>query len=102
MKPPVVLAGEPHATVDDLPLRAPTEVDHDFGADRASVALAPDQVEGDPMAVVLGAVFILGRGLYAHAYVNDPAKRGPGFALTLGANVTLVVGTIVGAIISLF
>ncbi len=53
-------------------------------------------------AAALGAVFILGRGLYAHAYVNDPAKRGPGFALTLGANIILVVGTIVGAVISLF
>ncbi len=53
-------------------------------------------------AAALGAVFILGRGLYAYAYVHDPAKRGPGFALTLGANVILVVGTIVGATIGLF
>jgi len=52
-------------------------------------------------AVALGVVFILGRGLYAHAYVNDPAKRGPGFALTLGANLILVLGTIVGALRSL-
>jgi len=52
-------------------------------------------------AAALGAVFILGRGLYAHAYVNDPAKRGPGFALTLAANTILVLGTIVGAAIGL-
>ena len=53
-------------------------------------------------AAALGAVFILGRALYAHAYVNDPAKRGPGFALTLFANITLVIGTIVGATFSFF
>ena len=53
-------------------------------------------------AAALGVVFILGRALYAYAYVHDPAKRGPGFALTLGANVILVVGTIVGATIGLF
>ena len=53
-------------------------------------------------AAALGVVLILGRALYAYAYVHDPAKRGPGFALTLGANVILVVGTIVGATIGLF
>jgi len=53
-------------------------------------------------AAVLGGVFIVGRGLYAHAYVRDPAKRGPGFALTLVANIVLVVGTIVGAVSRLF
>lgn len=53
-------------------------------------------------AAALGIVFIVGRGLYAHAYVNDPAKRGPGFALTLVANIILVVGTIVGAARGLF
>ena len=52
-------------------------------------------------AAALGVVFILGRGLYAHAYVHDPAKRGPGFAMTLGANCILVIGTIVGAAIDL-
>ncbi len=53
-------------------------------------------------AAALGALFILGRGLYAYAYVHDPAKRGPGFALTFGVNVILIVGTIVGAAIDLF
>ncbi len=49
-------------------------------------------------AVALGLVFIVGRALYAHAYVTDPAKRGPGFLMTLGSNLVLLVGGLVGAI----
>ncbi len=46
----------------------------------------------------LGLVFVVGRGLYAHAYVNDPSKRGPGFALSLGVNLILTLGALVGAL----
>jgi uncharacterized membrane protein YecN with MAPEG domain len=49
-------------------------------------------------AAALGAVFILGRALYARGYVQDPAKRGPGFGLTLLANSVLLVGATVGAL----
>ena len=52
-------------------------------------------------AVVLGGVFILGRALYAHAYVVDPARRGPGFALTLASNFILILGALAGAVFSL-
>ena len=48
------------------------------------------------MAAALGLVFILGRALYARGYVLDPAKRGPGFLLTLASNFSLVLGSIVG------
>jgi glutathione S-transferase len=50
-------------------------------------------------AAGLGLVFILGRALYARGYVIDPARRGPGFALTLLANGILVVGGLIGAIV---
>ena len=50
------------------------------------------------IAAALGVVFIVGRALYAHAYVTDPAKRGPGFLMTLGSNLVLLVGGLVGAI----
>jgi len=50
-------------------------------------------------AVALGALFILGRALYARGYVLDPARRGPGFLMTLSANVVLVVGGLIGALI---
>ena len=52
-----------------------------------------------PVAAGLGLVFLLGRALYARGYVIDPAKRGPGFGLTLLANVVLLVGGLIGAVV---
>lgn len=55
-----------------------------------------------PVWVVLpGALFLVGRLLYAGAYMRDPAKRGPGFGATLLGNVWLVVGALTGAVIDL-
>ncbi len=55
-----------------------------------------------PVAAGLGLVFILGRALYAWAYLSDPAKRGPGFGLTLLANSVLLVGGLLGALVEYF
>lgn len=55
-----------------------------------------------PVAAVLGLVFILGRALYAVAYVTDPARRGPGFLLTLLANLVLLFGGLIGALVERF
>ena len=55
----------------------------------------------EPVAAGLGLVFILGRALYARAYVLDPAKRGPGFGLTLFGNAVLLLGGLIGAIMAL-
>lgn len=52
----------------------------------------------DLWAAGIGAVFVVGRGLYARLYIADPAGRGPGFLLSFVANVVLVLGTIVGAV----
>ena len=50
-----------------------------------------------PLWVLLpGAVYILGRFLYALEYTKDPKTRTPGMALTLLANVVLVVGALFG------
>jgi len=49
-------------------------------------------------AAGLGGVFIVGRALYARGYVQDPAKRGPGFGLTLLANSVLLLGATLGAL----
>ena len=51
----------------------------------------------EPVAAGLGLVFILGRALYARGYRIDPAKRGPGFGLTLLSNAVLLLGGLVGA-----
>ena len=50
-------------------------------------------------AAAIGVVFVVGRALYARAYVSDPARRGPGFLLTLGANLVLVLGALIGALV---
>ncbi len=53
-------------------------------------------------AMGLGVVFILGRALYARAYLSEnPANRGPGFLLTLGPNLILVWGSLIGACLAL-
>ena len=52
-------------------------------------------------SVVPGLLFLVGRQLYAHEYVNNPKSRGPGMGLTLLANAALVVGALVGLVLKL-
>lgn len=49
-------------------------------------------------AAVLGVVYLVGRTLYAVSYVRDPAKRGPGFGLTMLPTLFMLIGALVGAI----
>ena len=53
------------------------------------------------IAAALGVVFIVGRFLYFKGYVDDPEKRTTGFLLTFGANVVLLFGALVGAVLTL-
>jgi uncharacterized membrane protein YecN with MAPEG domain len=46
----------------------------------------------------LGAVFILGRIVYAVGYYKAAEKRGPGFAITSIGNLGLLVGSLVGIV----
>ena len=55
-----------------------------------------------PWAAGVGVIFLLGRALYARGYVRDPAKRGPGFLLTVVANAILLLGAMIGAGMQLF
>jgi glutathione S-transferase len=48
------------------------------------------------IAAGLGAVWVVGRILYARAYRADPAKRGLGFALTIGPSILLILGALAG------
>ena len=53
-----------------------------------------------PQAVVaaIGAVYLIGRALYRHQYMQDPAMRAPGFALTVLPTAILLLAGLVGAI----
>ena len=49
-----------------------------------------------------GVVFLVGRQLYASAYLRDPASRGPGMGLTFLGNIALVIGAAAGVLLRLF
>jgi len=49
-----------------------------------------------------GFVFIFGRFIYSMEYVKDPKSRTPGMALTLLANVVLVLGALFGLVKAMF
>lgn len=53
------------------------------------------------LAAGLGLVFIAGRAIYFRAYVKDPATRTTGFLMTFGANVVLLLGGLIGALVAL-
>jgi glutathione S-transferase len=50
------------------------------------------------VAAALGALFIIGRGVYFRGYVHAPEGRHVGFILSLIPNLTLLIGGIVGAL----
>ena len=49
----------------------------------------------------LGVVYLIGRQIYAAAYVKDPAKRSAGFGLTFLPTVILLAGGLIGAVLRL-
>jgi uncharacterized membrane protein YecN with MAPEG domain len=49
-------------------------------------------------AAALGAVFIVGRFVYASAYVRDPKSRSLGFALTALPSLIMLLGALLWAI----
>jgi glutathione S-transferase len=49
-------------------------------------------------AAALGAVFIVGRFIYAASYVRDPKSRSLGFALTALPSFAMLIGVLVWAI----
>lgn len=48
----------------------------------------------------LGLLFVISRLIYRNSYVNDPTSRGKGFGLGALVMMTLMLGGLVGAIIS--
>ena len=56
----------------------------------------------DPTAAaIVGLVFIAARALYFKTYTNDAEKRGPGMMGSVLANAVLVIGALIGALMSL-
>ncbi len=53
---------------------------------------------GELYAVAAGVVFMVGRALYFRGYVSDAGRRGPGMAITMAANLALVIGGLIGAL----
>ena len=47
-------------------------------------------------AAVLGALFVVGRALYAVGYISAAEKRGPGASITGIVNMVLIVGGLIG------
>ena len=52
----------------------------------------------DHFAAVVGAVWVMGRILYAFGYYSDPSKRGPGFGIALLASSALMIGAASGLV----
>ena len=50
------------------------------------------------IAVALGVLFIVGRGLYFRGYVQAPASRHAGFVLSAVPNVALLIGALIGTV----
>jgi glutathione S-transferase len=51
-------------------------------------------------AAGLGALYIIGRGVYFFSYVRDPKTRSLGYGLSAGPVAILVVGALIGAAVA--
>jgi glutathione S-transferase len=49
----------------------------------------------------IGMIFVVARQIYRAAYIKDPDKRGPGFSLGALATVVLLLGGLIGAVMSI-
>jgi len=52
-------------------------------------------------AAGLGVIYLIGRQVYAAAYVKDPAKRSLGYGLTVLPILALLVGGLFGAVLKI-
>ncbi len=52
-------------------------------------------------AASLGAVWVIGRIIYAWGYYQAAEKRGPGFGISLMATSVLILGSLVGIVLNL-
>jgi uncharacterized MAPEG superfamily protein len=50
----------------------------------------------EPIAALLGIVFIVGRAVYARLYVQDPARRRAGVIMSFPIGLLLLIGGVIG------
>lgn len=56
----------------------------------------------DPLwAAIVGLVYLVGRVVYAWGYIGAAEKRGPGMMISFIANVVLVLGSLIGLIVTM-
>jgi glutathione S-transferase len=53
---------------------------------------------GGEVAAALGVVFVIGRGIYAKAYVQDPTQRTLGFLLSIAPCMALIAGALIAVV----
>lgn len=53
------------------------------------------------IAAGLGAVYLIGRGVYFFSYVKNPKKRSLGFGLSAAPVLALVIGALIGAAVGI-
>ncbi len=53
-----------------------------------------------PSAALLGLVFLVGRVIYLRGYVEEPSKRSTGVAITAVAQLVLLAGAGIGAVVA--
>lgn len=53
------------------------------------------------IGALIGVVFLIGRAMYAFAYVEDPAKRSTGFILSFVPSLLLLLGGLGGTVMAM-
>lgn len=57
-------------------------------------------VIGDLWTALIGILWLIGRVIYAGSYMKDPASRGPGMFITIGATGVLALITLYGVVMA--
>ena len=55
----------------------------------------------EPVAAVIGLLFIVGRAYYFMSYTTAPEKRGPGMIITVSSSALLLLGGLSGVVTQL-
>lgn len=55
----------------------------------------------EPVAAVIGLLFIVGRAYYFMSYTTAPEKRGPGMIITVSSSALLLLGGLSGVVMQL-